>query len=189
MRDLHSTGSANCHHRITSHNECLQVMKSSAIAKHRTEWLDILWKDSHTPGNTTKLRLYWLFKTTYAIQPYLVIVANSQLRKSLCKFRIGCHQLKIETETRIYQSPSATTNWKTLQTVHSWLCGERDPFLNWMPKVHTFERSITQRSNYNRSWLHPTTTVPEIYILDELRLIQDHTQCFTLHKPSWTNSQ
>jgi len=101
MRDLHSAGSANCHHRITSHNECLQVMKSSAIAKHRTEWPDILWKDSHTPGNTTKLRLYWLFKTTYAIQPYLVIVANSQLRKSLCKFRIGCHQLKIETETRI----------------------------------------------------------------------------------------
>ena len=47
--------------------------------------------------------------------------------------------------------PSATTKWKTLQTMHSWLCGECDPFLNWMPKVHTFERSIIQRSNYNRS--------------------------------------
>ena len=122
--------------------------KSSAIAKHLTEWSDILWKDTHTPGNTTKLRLYRLFETTYAIEPYLVIVANSQLRKSLCKFRIGCHQLKIETVSWI-PIPSATTNWKTLQTVHSWLCGECDPFLNWMPKVHTFE--IIQSSNYNRS--------------------------------------
>ena len=78
-------------------------MKSSAIAQHQTEWSDILWKDSHTPGNTTELRLYRLVKTTYAIQPYLVIVANSQLRKSLCKFRIGCHQLKIEKGR--YQHP------------------------------------------------------------------------------------
>jgi len=78
-------------------------VKSSAIAKHWMEWSDILRKDSHTPGNTTELRLCRLFKTTYAIQPNLVIVANSQLRESLCKFRIGGHQLKIETGR--YQRP------------------------------------------------------------------------------------
>ena len=35
--------------------------------------------------------------TTYAIEPFLDIMANSQPRKSPCKFSIGCHQLKIET--------------------------------------------------------------------------------------------
>jgi len=87
MRDLHSADlPIATTEPITSHNECLQGVKSSAIAKHRTEWSDILWKDSHTPfpaGNTTKLRLYQLFKTTFAIEPYLDIMANSQLRKSL----------------------------------------------------------------------------------------------------------
>ena len=97
MRDLHSADlPIATTEPITSHNKCLQVVKSSAIAKHLTEWSDILWKDSHTPGNTTKLRLYRLFKTTYAIKPYLVIMANSQLRKSLHKFRIGCYQQKLK---------------------------------------------------------------------------------------------
>jgi len=78
-----------------------EVVKSSAIANHLTEWSVILWKDSHTPGNTTKLRLYLLFRTTYVINPYLVIMASSQLRKSLCKFKIDCLQLKIETADQI----------------------------------------------------------------------------------------
>ena len=84
MKDLHSADlPIATTEPITSHNECLQVVKSSAIAKHLTEWSDILWKDSHTPGNTTKLRLYQLFKTTYVIDPYLVIMVNSQLRKDI----------------------------------------------------------------------------------------------------------
>ena len=51
MRDLHSADVPIATTQpITSHNECLQVVKSSAIAKHLTEWPDILWKHSHTPG-------------------------------------------------------------------------------------------------------------------------------------------
>jgi len=50
---------------------------------------------------TTKLRLCRLFKTMYAIEPFLDIMANSQPRKSLCKFRIGCHQLKLETNLEL----------------------------------------------------------------------------------------
>ena len=84
MKDLHSADlPIATTEPITSHNECLQVVKSSAIAKYLTKGSDILWKDSHTPGNTTKLRLYQLFKTTYVIDPYLVIMVNSQLRKDI----------------------------------------------------------------------------------------------------------
>ena len=51
MRDLHSADlPIGTTEPITSHNECLQVAKSSAIAKHLTEWSDILWKDSHNHG-------------------------------------------------------------------------------------------------------------------------------------------
>jgi len=51
MRDLHSADlPIGTTEPITSHNESLQVAKSSAIAKHLTEWSDILWKDSHNPG-------------------------------------------------------------------------------------------------------------------------------------------
>ena len=48
-----------------------------------------------------------------------------------------------------------------------------------MQKVHTFERSII----YKEVTTIDPDLVPEIY--DELRLTQGHTQCFTLHKPSW----
>jgi len=118
-------------------------------SKHLTEWSDILWKDSHTPGNTTKLRLYRLFKTKYAIEPYLDLIANSQPRKSLCKFRIGCHQLKIERGRYKHPVPPPIERLCKQCTVD---CVENEiHFLIESPKVHTFERSIIQRSNYNRS--------------------------------------
>ena len=56
MRDLHSAdlpiGTAG---PITSHNESLQVVKSSAIAKHLTEWSGILWKTSIAQGIQQRL--------------------------------------------------------------------------------------------------------------------------------------
>ena len=56
MRELHSADlPIPTTEPITSHNECLQVVKSFAKAKHLTEWSDIPWKDSHTPGKTTKV--------------------------------------------------------------------------------------------------------------------------------------
>ena len=181
MRDLHSADlPIATTEPITSHNECLQVVKSSAIAKHLTEWSDILWKDSHTPGNTTKLRLYRLFKTTYAIEPYLVIVANSQLRKSLCKFRIGCHQLKIETGTWIPTPPvpPPTERFCKPCTVD---CVENEVHFLIECQKCTLLREVLYREVIT---IDTDFTSPEIYILDELRLTQVHTQCFTLHKPS-----
>ena len=57
MRDLHSADlPIATTEPITSHNKCLQVVKSSAIAQHLTEWPDILWKDSHTPGIYNKVQ-------------------------------------------------------------------------------------------------------------------------------------
>ena len=67
-------------------------------------------EDSHTPGNTTKVRLYRLFKTTYAIEPYLFILANSHLRKSLCK--LWNWMPSTENWNREIPTPSATTNCK-----------------------------------------------------------------------------
>ena len=47
MRDLHSADlPIATTEPFTSDNECLQVVKPSAIAKHLTEWSDVLWKDS-----------------------------------------------------------------------------------------------------------------------------------------------
>jgi len=102
------------------------------------EWSEYTTEGQPYTREYNKLRLYRLFKTTYTIEPYLVIMENSQLRKSLCRFRIGCYQQKIETGR--YQHPAPPLTERTLQAVHSWLCGERDPFLNWIPKVHAFER-------------------------------------------------
>jgi len=51
MKDLHSADlPIGTTESITSHNESLQVVKSSAIAKHLTEWSGILWKTSISQG-------------------------------------------------------------------------------------------------------------------------------------------
>ena len=151
MRDLHSADlPIGTTEPITSHNESLQVVKSSAIAKHLTEWSGILWKTSITQG----IQQSWDSTGCSRLHMQSSPIWSSWQTVS---WENHCTNLELDAINRNWNreipTPSATTNWKTLRTVHSWLCGERDPFPNWMPKLHTFERSIIQRSNYNRSWL------------------------------------
>ena len=83
--------------------EYLQAVKSALTEQHLIKWTDTLWKDSNNPANSTKLRLYRLFKTSFRCEPYLSTMPSSHLRKALCRFRIGCHPLRIETAR--YQRP------------------------------------------------------------------------------------
>ena len=48
-------------------------------------------------GQTSKLRFYQLFKTTFCREPYLDMIPNFQLRKVITKFRCSDHMLEIET--------------------------------------------------------------------------------------------
>ena len=91
---------------ITSHNECLQVVKSSAIAKHYNRVVCYPMERQPYPNKYNKVET---LHPTYSIKPYLVIMANIQMWEPLCKIRIGCYQLKFETGR--YQSPIATFNW------------------------------------------------------------------------------
>ena len=43
------------------------------------------------------LRFYKKFKTNFVIEPYLYLIKDNKLRKTLSKFRLSSHSLKIET--------------------------------------------------------------------------------------------
>ena len=47
-------------------------------------------------GDTSKLRFYKLFKTSFKMEPYLNLIPNFQLRKCISKFRCSDHSLEIE---------------------------------------------------------------------------------------------
>jgi len=75
-----------------------QVIKTMHLKKNK--WL--LRKKKHHFFSITNRNLNGINKNAtktaalhYAIKPYLVNTANSQLRKALCLFWIGCHHLKI----------------------------------------------------------------------------------------------
>ena len=118
----------------------------------------------YKPGNTTKLRLYRLFKTTYAISsrlhtqlsPICYIMANSHLRKSLWKF----WNWMPSTENWNWEipTPSATTNCKNCTVdcveneIHFLIECQKYPLLR-----DILYREVITMDNF------PTNTVPEIY--------------------------
>ena len=56
-----------------------------------------LWKDELIRNSDGKLRTYVTFKSHFYREKYLSIVTNYEQRRSITKFRISCHKLKVET--------------------------------------------------------------------------------------------
>jgi len=103
VRDLHSAGlPIGTTEPITSHNESLQVVKSSAIAKHLTEWSGILWKTSIAQGIQQRLHTQ--------LSPICSSWQTVTWENHCENFGIGCHQLKIETGRYQRPVPPPTAN-------------------------------------------------------------------------------
>ena len=64
--------------------------------KFADEWLKHINGDYLREGQTSKLRFYKLFKTTFSREPYLDCIPNFYLRKIISKFRCSDHVLEIE---------------------------------------------------------------------------------------------
>ena len=61
-------------------------------------WYENLHSDKRTQGNTrNKLRVYRTFKNEFMRETYLDTCSNTVFRNNICKFRISCHKLHIET--------------------------------------------------------------------------------------------
>ena len=56
------------------------------------QWLNAI----SNQGEGCKLRVYKLFKTIFEREPYLDLINNFQLRKTVTKFRCSDHRLEIE---------------------------------------------------------------------------------------------
>jgi len=100
MKDLHSADlQIGTTESITSHNESLQVVKSSVIAKHLTEWSGISQGIQQSWDSTGCSRLHTQLVQDY-IRNWALFVTSWQTVtwENHCEsFGIGCHQLKIET--------------------------------------------------------------------------------------------
>ena len=60
------------------------------------QWYHEVTGVSMCQGNTSKLRFYKLFKTSFKMEPYLSSISNFHLRKCISKFRCSDHSLEIE---------------------------------------------------------------------------------------------
>ena len=82
--------------KITNHN--IYNIKNMMKTQFQKYWFTLLNTDIALSGKrgNNKLRTLKLFKQNYGMEKYLQI-RNPSLRKSLCKFRISNHNLKIES--------------------------------------------------------------------------------------------
>ena len=55
-----------------------------------------LWNDEGTVGGN-KLRTYRTFKINFGWEDYLSVVINRRHRIAMCRLRVSCHNLRIET--------------------------------------------------------------------------------------------
>ena len=59
-------------------------------------WLDNINGLDATPNKTIKMRFYNLFKTNFEREPYLDLISDFQLRRTITKFRCSDHILEVE---------------------------------------------------------------------------------------------
>ena len=68
------------------------------------QWTSNLWDDSgRGNGSRNKLRTYRMFKQDFYLEPYLLQIKDSAMRRSLCCFRISCHPSRLRGEDIIDQ--------------------------------------------------------------------------------------
>jgi hypothetical protein len=75
-----------------------EILFSEHIIKEKfiDYWKSKLFNDERNTGGN-KLRTYRLFKSTYGLEKYLIIIKNKNHRKALTRLRVSNHKLKIET--------------------------------------------------------------------------------------------
>ena len=76
------------------------------------QWTSNLWEDSgRGNGSRNKLRTYRMFKQDFYLEPYLLQIKDSAMRRSLCCFRISCHPLQIERGRYHQPRPIPAGQW------------------------------------------------------------------------------
>ena len=81
---------------ISETNAFSSFCKKKFHAKFVEEWLNDLAGLNMKAGETSKLRFYKLFKTSFDKEPYLDHIKDFKLRKIITKFRCSDHSLEIE---------------------------------------------------------------------------------------------
>ena len=81
---------------ITTTKRFTYACKKKFQSKFIEEWLNKLAGVNMRIGETSKLRFYKLFKTSFGKEPYLDHIKDFRLRKILTKFRCSDHTLEIE---------------------------------------------------------------------------------------------
>ena len=72
---------------------CAKRIKNKFVDEWRKHTSGVFLRE----GQTSKLRFYKLFKTTFSRESYLDMIPNFHLRKAITKFRCSDHTLEIET--------------------------------------------------------------------------------------------
>ena len=83
---------------ITTTKRFTYACKKKFQSKFIEEWLNRLAGVNTRVGETSKLRFYKLFKTSFSKEPYLDHIKDFRLRKILTKFRCSDRTLEIEVD-------------------------------------------------------------------------------------------
>ena len=88
-----------------------------------------LWNDEGTVGGN-KLRTYRTFKINFGWEDYLSVVINRRHRIAMCRLRVSCHNLRIETAWEISDLKFQQTNeYVYTVTVHGIMVDDEKHFI------------------------------------------------------------
>ena len=81
---------------VKSYSQLCKKLKQEYENEYLENWKSTLFNDSRKNGSGNKLRTYRIFKTKFGFEKYLGDISDFRLRRSLTKYRLSDHNLRIE---------------------------------------------------------------------------------------------
>ena len=97
-------------------------------------WYADLWNDERTVGGN-KLRTYQTFKFNFGWEDYLSVVTNRRHRIAMCRLRVSCHNLRIETGR--YKRPQIPAEQRICLYCNSGMVDDEKHFITARLQDHT----------------------------------------------------
>ena len=139
------------------------------------KWYADLWNDERTVGGN-KLRTYRTFKSNFGWEDYLSVVTNRRHRIAMCRLRVSCHNLRIETGR--YKRPQIPADQRICLYCNSGMVDDEKHFITGC--------RITQgyRDILYKAALKDNTAFLELSEEDKMLFIFTTTNTNIIRKPS-----
>ena len=125
--------------RVNSYSQLCKKLKHEYENQYLETWKRTLFNDSRKNGSGNKLLTYRIFKTKFGFEKYLRDISDFGLRRSLTKYRLSDHNLRVEIGRKC--KPHLPLNERICLRCDSNVIDDEFHFL-FTCKCHISERSI-----------------------------------------------